>query len=52
MIVLEKMSCDVERLLHKPEHIPPELQVYLKDGLTFYRKLKIAHDTVWLYSRW
>ncbi|KAH3766490.1 SHK1 protein [Pelomyxa schiedti] len=55
MIVLEKMLCDVERLIHKPiVQLPAELQPHLQDGLSLYRKLKIAHDTVlgvsWLHD--
>ncbi|KAH3757053.1 dual specificity protein kinase [Pelomyxa schiedti] len=55
IIVLERMMCDVDRLIHKPlDTVPPELQNFLKGGFSLYRKLKIAYETVlgvsWLHD--
>ena len=45
-IVLERMICDLDKMLHKPHKIPEELHKFLKSGLTFPMKLKMAHDAV------
>ncbi|KAH3745757.1 SHK1 protein [Pelomyxa schiedti] len=54
MIVLEKMVCDVDVVLRKPAAVPPELKKYVDPVLSFWRKLKIAHDAVvginWLHD--
>lgn len=54
MIVLERMVCDVETVLHRPPTVPAELRKFIQNGLPLQRKLKIAHDTVlgisWLHD--
>ncbi|KAH3760900.1 SHK1 protein [Pelomyxa schiedti] len=54
MIVLEKMLCDAEKILHNPAHVPVELQKYVQGGLSLPNKLKMAHDTAlgiaWLHN--
>ncbi|KAH3745784.1 SHK1 protein [Pelomyxa schiedti] len=54
MIVLEKMLCDAEKILHNPASVPVELQRYVQGGLSLQNKLKMAHDTAlgiaWLHN--
>lgn len=46
MIVLERMVCDLETVLHKRSSVPSCFNKVLKHGLTLPMKLTIAHDTV------
>ena len=43
MIVIERMACDLDTLLHHRERVPPAL---LKIPITLERKIKMAHDAV------
>ena len=51
LIVLERMVCDLDAVLHKPDKVPKAFRkrffkTDLTRGLTLPIKLKMAHDTV------